>query len=127
MDKQRRLQFYFDAHISKAVARQLRQQGVNVLRCEDIGLGATDDLSQLAYAAHAGCVMVSHDADFVDLHFQWRAANIPHAGIICVEPNFQGPSGVETIITELLNYAEMVGQAVGTVEADIENQLFYIP
>jgi predicted nuclease of predicted toxin-antitoxin system len=38
------LKFYMDTHIPKAVAIQLRNKGIDVVRCEDVGLTESDDV-----------------------------------------------------------------------------------
>jgi predicted nuclease of predicted toxin-antitoxin system len=37
------MKLYADTHIPKQVAIQLRQKGVDIVRCEDIGLAEADD------------------------------------------------------------------------------------
>ncbi|MBL8164852.1 MAG: DUF5615 family PIN-like protein [Anaerolineae bacterium] len=62
------VKFYFDTHIPKAVAIQLRARGVIVIRCEEVGLAEVDDTEHLEYATAEGLTLVSHDRDFWDLH-----------------------------------------------------------
>jgi hypothetical protein len=45
------LKFYADTHIDKDVAIQLRKKGVDVVRCEDVGMAEADDEAHLDYAA----------------------------------------------------------------------------
>jgi hypothetical protein len=33
-----KIKFYTDTHIAKAVAVQLRQKGVDIVRCEEVGM-----------------------------------------------------------------------------------------
>jgi predicted nuclease of predicted toxin-antitoxin system len=58
------LKFYLDTHISKQVALQLRQKGVDVVRCEEVGIAAADDEAHLEYAATEGRILISADQDF---------------------------------------------------------------
>ena len=55
------LKFYTDSHIQKAVADQLRAQGVDVVRCQDVGMADADDLPHLEYATEEGRVVVTND------------------------------------------------------------------
>jgi predicted nuclease of predicted toxin-antitoxin system len=57
------LKFYTDTHVPKAVAIQLRAQGIEVIRCEEVGLAESDDVEHLEYATSKGCTLVSHDLD----------------------------------------------------------------
>ena len=65
------LRFYLDAHIDKQVAAQLRNHQVAVVRCQEVGLADIDDESHLTYASENHLMLVTKDADFRDLHFQW--------------------------------------------------------
>jgi predicted nuclease of predicted toxin-antitoxin system len=67
------LKYYTDTHIDKQVAVQLRQKGVDVVRCEEVGMAEADDESHLAYAAQNGLALVTKDAGFRVRHFNWLA------------------------------------------------------
>ena len=41
------LSFYLDTHVDKQVAIQLRQKGVQVIRCEDVEMATADDAWRL--------------------------------------------------------------------------------
>jgi predicted nuclease of predicted toxin-antitoxin system len=58
------LRFYFDTHIAKAVATQLRLKGVEVIRCEEVSMAEADDIEHLEYATANRLMLVSHDRDF---------------------------------------------------------------
>ena len=74
----RKVSFFTDEHVAKAVAKGLRQRGVDVLTVPEAGtLGACDE-EHLAQAAQEGRVLFTHDEDFLRLH----AAGVPHAGIV---------------------------------------------
>lgn len=120
------LQFYFDTHISKVIAVQLRKHGVDVVRCEEVGLNEADDPDHLAYAAEHRRVLVTHDADFIDLHDEWLGLDRPHAGIIRIDPDLQGPPGIGTIVKRLLEYHELVEGGAATASGDFENQLIFV-
>lgn len=120
------LQFYFDTHISKVVAVQLRKRGVDVVRCEEVGLNEADDPDHLVYATEHGRVLVTHDADFIELHDEWLNSKRAHAGIVRVNPDLQGPPGIGTIVKRLLEYHELVEGGAATVSEDFENQLIFV-
>jgi predicted nuclease of predicted toxin-antitoxin system len=76
------IKFYTDTHIAKAVAVQLRARGIDVVRCEEVGMAEADDDAHLAYATREGRVVITADRDFLRLHKQWQAAGKSHGGII---------------------------------------------
>ncbi len=118
------LKFYFDTHIPKAVADQLRARGIDVERAEEAGLARARDRVHLRHATSQGRAMVSHDRDFFDLQAEWQAAGEHHSGIFYVPPRLQGQIGV--MVTALETYAQLIAEAAGTLEADIEDQLIWL-
>jgi len=64
------LRFYTDANIDKQVAIQLRQRGIEVTRCQDVGMDDVSDNEHLIYASEHNLSIISKDADFRVLHFQ---------------------------------------------------------
>lgn len=74
----RKVRYYTDEHIARAVVRGLRTRGVDVQTVADADkLGAADE-QHLEHARVEGRVIVTHDTDFLRLHAQGR----PHAGIV---------------------------------------------
>lgn len=73
-----RIKFYLDEHVPKAVAEGLRRRGVDIVTVQEQGLQAAKDEQHLACATQEGRVMVTQDADFLQLH----AAGLPHQGIV---------------------------------------------
>ena len=71
------IRFHLDESVSNAVARGLRQRGIDVTVSKDVGLVSAGDDEQLAFALSAGRVVITHDDDFL----RWHARGIPHAGI----------------------------------------------
>jgi uncharacterized protein with PIN domain len=120
------LKFFFDTHIAKAAAIQLRKQGVDVVRCEEIGMAEADDEELLLYATANERVMVSQDDDFATLHAQWQAIGRGHAGIMQVSKQYQGAAQISHVVRELSFYDE--ASAAGAIDYDTEiaNQLLYV-
>ncbi|MBE0689663.1 MAG: DUF5615 family PIN-like protein [Anaerolineae bacterium] len=121
-----KLKFYTDTHIPKAVAVQLRKRGVEVVRCEEVGMAAAKDAEHLTYATEQDCVLITHDDDFTRLDAEWRANNRPHGGIIYCLPHVQGTQGVGRIVTICAEYAELIAQGAGTYEEDIANRIIFV-
>jgi hypothetical protein len=69
--------FHLDEHIPTALADALRSRGIDVTTTAVAGLAGTGDREHLEFAAKAGRVIVTQDADFLRLH----AAGIAHSGI----------------------------------------------
>jgi uncharacterized protein with PIN domain len=116
--------FYLDTHIPKAVAEQLRMRGVTVIRCEEIGLAEADDVEHLEYATSQNLIMISHDRDFWTLHGLWLNQGLRHAGIVLISRQFQGQ--VSKLFGELWLLYQMIDQGAGTLQDDIQNNLYEI-
>ena len=71
------VKFYTDEHVARAVARGLRERGVDVLTAVEAGLLSATDEQHLQRAGQDSRVVVTQDDDFLRLH----AAGIQHAGI----------------------------------------------
>lgn len=74
--------FFADTHIAKVAVIQLRQHGVEILRCEDVGLEKADDSILLDYAAEHGFVMLSCDRGFRNWGYLRLAEGKSHTGIL---------------------------------------------
>ena len=71
------IRFYFDQHIPSAVARGLRRRGVDVLTAQEADHCGVSDQEQLQFSGQQGRVLVTFDADFIDLAIK----NPEHTGI----------------------------------------------
>lgn len=120
------LKYYFDAHLPTAVATQLRNKGVDVLRCQDIGLTQAGDPQHLEMATQQNRVLVTHDADFLRYHDEWQQDGKSHAGIMRLAPDLQGYPNIGRVVRVLLEYYEMIENGAGNLEDDVVNHLFYI-
>ena len=126
MDEPVSLRFYTDTHIAKAVADQLRARGVDVVRCEEVGLAEASDVEHLEYATEQGRVMISQDQDFLRLHTEWQSTGKTHAGIMFCLPHLRGLKYVGRVIEACLDYHAMIAGGAGTIEEDIVNQIIYV-
>lgn len=121
-----RLKFYTDAHIPKQVAVQLRNRGVDVVRCQEIGMDNEDDLTHLTYATQEGRALVSIDSDFQGHFREYIQSGQSHAGIFSISSNLQGTGAIGRMVKELFVYWELIETGAGTIENDIVNHIFYI-
>ena len=120
------LKFYFDTHIAKAAAVQLREKGVNVVRCEEVGMAEASDEEHLQYATDNGYVMVSQDKDFPALNTQWQKTKRSHAGIMKLPPDIKGGALISYVANELFFYHEAdIANAVD-YQTEIWNTLIYL-
>ena len=117
------LKFYTDTHIDKQVAVQLRQRGVDVVRCEEVGMAEAEDESHLVYAAGHGLALITKDAGFRDRHFQWIAEHRSHGGIFfCADRH---AAAIGKIVRNCYSFAQLIEQGVGTLQ-DIQDTFFEI-
>lgn len=72
-----RIRFHLDEHIPNAVAKALKQYGIDVTTPTDANLLQAKDHEHLAYARSTGRVMVTFDSDYIQLH----AIGVEHTGI----------------------------------------------
>jgi predicted nuclease of predicted toxin-antitoxin system len=70
------LRFHLDEHVDHAIARALRESGIDVTTTGDAGLFGAEDEQHRRYALQERRVIVTHDADFLRL-----ASQSPHPGI----------------------------------------------
>lgn len=120
------LRFYTDKHIVMAAVRQLRRRGIDVLRCEDIGLDDAPDEEHLEYSTREGRVIITNDTDFLRLHDIWQAEGRRHAGIMFCLDEVQGEYAIGRIVSEAETYHGLIEIGAGTIEADIANQIIYV-
>ena len=119
------LKFYFDTHIAKAAAVQLRNKGVDVVRCEEVNMAEAEDEAHLQFAADNERIMVSQDEDFPILNSEWRQQGRRHAGIMYLTHPLQGEAQISHIVKELLFYDEAERGGAIDYETEIENQTVY--
>ena len=120
------LKFFTDVQIAKQVTLQLQNKGVDIIRCQDIGMMEASDEELLIYATEHQRAMVSFDKDFTRIHDEWLEVNKLHGGIFRILPHLEGQNGIGTIVTSLLEYYQLIDEKAGTLEEDIENQIIFI-
>ena len=117
------LKFYTDTHIDRQVAIQLRQRGVEVVRCEEVGMAEADDEAHLEYAAQNQLALITKDAGFRTRHFHWLSQSKAHQGIFfCGDRHI---AAIGKIVKACYTFAELIEEGAGTLD-DIENEFFDI-
>lgn len=79
------LRFHLDEHIDHAIARGLRDRGIDVTTTTDAGLLSAPDEEHLEHARRETRVIVRRDADFLRLAGQSQN----HPGIVYCAPGQQ--------------------------------------
>jgi hypothetical protein len=121
------LRIFTDGHIPRAVVDQLRLRGIDVLRCEDVGLKAASDRELLEYATERGYVLLSMDDDVTRLHAEWITAGRTHGGIFYAPmAQFQGQQGIGPLVLFCSAWNARLQQGGGTLEDHLHTQLLFI-
>src|SRR5580692_11058815 len=77
------VRLYFDRHIMRRLAVDLRGRGFDVLTTEEAGNDTASDEQQLMFAtAERRAILTFNIRDFAPLHDHWQASGRTHAGII---------------------------------------------
>jgi predicted nuclease of predicted toxin-antitoxin system len=71
------IRYFFDQHISSAVAQGLRHRGIEILTAHEAHRCGFDDAEQLQFAEANEYVIVTFDRDYLALD----AGGVSHAGI----------------------------------------------
>ena len=110
----------FDENFNNAALRGLlrRNPALDVVRVQDVGLGAADDPTVLAWAATEGRVLVSHDVSTLTAFAYARAkAGQRMPGLVEAGPDVP----LATAIEDLLLIAEC------SLPGEWEGQILYLP
>jgi predicted nuclease of predicted toxin-antitoxin system len=85
----RPIRYYFDEHVRLAVARYLREHGIDVLTAYEAGRANQQipDSEQLAYALAVERILVSSDVHFLNPRLIPQLATGQHAGIVRLRTN----------------------------------------
>jgi len=98
--------FFTDTHVDHTAIKQLNLKGVDIVRCQDVGLADAEDIDLLIYATQQGRVMVSCDQDFERLHYDYLARELEHAGILYMDQEHHCKH-ISEIVRIILYYYEL--------------------
>ena len=76
------LALYFDHHVQKRIAIELRRWGIDVLTAEQDRAAQHADVDLLARATELGRVFVSNDDDLLAITARWRGEGRHFAGLV---------------------------------------------
>lgn len=103
---------------------QLRLRGVDVIRCEEVGQAEAGDQEHIAFAAENGYAMVTHDQGFTGHHREWLARGKHHTGIFLITKD---KDDIGMIVSTLAFWHEAIREGAATLEADVHDQLIFLP
>lgn len=115
--------FFTDTHIAKQVIIQLQNYGIDIVRCQDVGLEDATDDKLLEYATSHQRAMLTKDDDFLTLHSQWQLDLKEHYGIFYCP--YRDRPAIGLIVKTCKEYYDLILYDVGT-EDDIKNDVMYI-
>jgi predicted nuclease of predicted toxin-antitoxin system len=118
------LRFYTDSHVPKQVAIQLRAKGIDVVRCQEIGLEDADDIVHLEKATSQLRTVITGDEDFPRLNAKWNQSGKFHAGILYFQHDSQGDVGL--IVNSAIFLYEAIDLGAATLENDVYNRITFV-
>src|SRR5690606_12542208 len=74
-----KIRFLMDVHVHSAITAGLLRRGVEVLTCQEAGLGRADDKGILQYALANNWVVFSQDDDFLKI---CATPDLKHNGLV---------------------------------------------
>jgi hypothetical protein len=105
------IKYQLDEHVANAIASGVRKLGIDIVTVAEIGLRGRPDIEVMSYAHLASRVIVTNDADYLDLD----AAGVPHSGIVFWNQQFRTIGElIETL--ELIHGVYSPADMVGRVE-----------
>lgn len=102
-----KIRFHLDEHISHAIAKGLRQRGIEVTTTVEVGLRTLSDEAQIAYIRQEKRVLVTSDAGFL----RRSAQGEKHFGIVYYPPSSHSIGDVViflVLMQEILTPDEMI-------------------
>jgi len=114
------LRLLADENFNGSIIRGLlrRKPEVDVVRVQDVGLSGADDRMVLAWAAHEGRVLLTHDQHTVPKYaYERMVAGLPMAGVFVADTYLP----VQQAIEDLLLLVEC------SEEHEWEGQVHYLP
>ena len=111
-----RLRFLADEDFDNAILRGVlrRQQDVDIVRVQDVGLSGKHDTLVLAWAAKEGRVLLTHDVSTMKTHAYARVAQgLPMPGVFAVSQSLPVAQAIEALL--LLAECSLEGEWEGQV------------
>jgi len=118
------LKFYTDTHIAKAVADQLRSRGVDIVRCEEVGLKDALDNEHFEYATNEGRTIITGDLSdgFLDPYHAALESGTLCYGILFVAAHLRRRP--ETSVGPIVKFILDLHGAVLSGDVDPQNEVY---
>ena len=114
------LAFLADENFHRALVRGLllRRPNLNIVRVQEVGLSGADDPTVLAWAAHEGRLLLTHDQATVP-GFAWERVTdgLPMPGVVRVPDTMSLAEAIEAILVV----------AECSQEGEWEGHVLYLP
>ena len=104
-----RIRFHLDEHIPTAIAKGLRQRGIDVTTTVEAGLRTLSDDAQMAYLRQEQRVLVTSDAGFLARN----TGGEEHFGLVYFPPASRSIGDIVTFLVllhEILSPGEMINR-----------------
>jgi Domain of unknown function (DUF5615) len=111
------LALYTDVHVPAAVTEGLRRSLIDVRTAQADAAGLLSDEELLSRATGMNCVLLTQDADFLEITARWQRQNISFSGVLFA------PQGMP--IGRIIEDAELC--LAGLTAAEIRNRLIHLP
>ena len=111
------LAVYMDVHVPAAVTEGLRRKLLDVRTAQADAAGQLSDEELLARATAVGCVLLTQDADFLEITARWQQHGIPFSGVLFA------PQG--TPIGRMIEDAELC--LAGLTAEEFRSRLVHLP
>ena len=119
------LKFFTDENTVKAIAVELRNKGVDIVRNVKIGMMSDPDDELLDYAIKNNRIVITEDDDFLRHNKARLEAGLEHPGIFFLNPHVRGKKGIGTVVRFVLEAHRQVKSGEKNVE-EFYNQVMYI-
>jgi hypothetical protein len=106
-----------DVHVPIAVAESLRRRGIDVMTAQDAGFALLNDEALLQQAADQARVLVTQDADFLEIVSRWNREGRECCGVVFARQGIAVGVFLESL--ELCLY--------GLSEEELRNQVVFVP
>jgi len=110
------ISFYFDEHVHGAITRTLQARGVDVITVQDDGLAGDSDAHVLVRANALGRILVSNDADMLEIAVGYQRAGTVFNGLLFL---------TRAPLREHVDSLELIS-LLATVE-EVRNGIWYLP
>jgi len=111
------LPVFMDVHVPAGVTEGLRRKRIDVLTAQADAAGRMPDEALLARATALGRVLLTQDADFLEIAARWQGQNLAFRGVLFA------PQG--TPIGRIIEDAELC--LAGMTVEEFHNRLVHLP